>query len=191
MLRRGSTFLLDDPAPDALQAGRVVAAVVLPDLPRDRLGPSRVGCFRQVAAEVFDLVDRRQRRWLVAEQPLVVRVFPTRVVLVAGSRTQWSLIPSQTSITYSCKSSNPPGKSRWIIGSAEGSRTVRIIVASLLGGSPGLSYCVFKSQPCWYNSTSRVLPGLGNAFTFSGQYGDSVHVGSCHGERIGKSVNEC
>ena len=37
--------------------------------------------------------------------------------------------------------------------SAAGLRTVTIIVASLLGGSLGLSYCVLILQPELYNST--------------------------------------
>src|SRR4030042_765374 len=56
-------------------------------------------------------------------------------------------MPLTTSCRYTSSSAGPPGKFLWILGSANGSVIVIITVASLLGGSSGLSYWVFTSRP--------------------------------------------
>ena len=82
MFNSGRSPSNDDPAPHALQARRIVAGVVFPHFPRDRLRPAGVGRVGQLPADVFDLVDRRQRRHFVPEQPLMIRVFPSRVARI-------------------------------------------------------------------------------------------------------------
>ena len=72
-------------------------------------------------------------------------------------------MPSQTSITYSCSSAGPPGKSLWIIGSLSGSVIVMIIVASLLGGSSGLSYSRLEVAAALVEFDQGQLPGAGDA----------------------------
>ena len=65
---------------------------------------------------------------------------------------QWSLAPPSSS-TYSRRSSMPPGKALWIMGSDQGSSTVMFMVASRLGGSPGRSYWVAMGAPWRYSAT--------------------------------------
>ena len=72
-------------------------------------------------------------------------------------------MPSQTSMTYSCSSAGPPGKSLWIIGSLSGSVIVMIIVASLLGGSSGLSYSVLSVAALLVQFDQREFPGASDA----------------------------
>src|SRR5437763_1785272 len=71
---------LEHAAPETLQAGGIVAVVVFPDLPGDGLGPARVGRLGELLAHDLDLIeglgDAGHR---VAEEPLMVSVFPARI----------------------------------------------------------------------------------------------------------------
>ena len=82
------SLLLQEAAPDALHAGGVIAVVVFPNLPRDGLGTAGVGGLGQLLAEDLHLVEGFQGRHLVFEQPLVVGVFPARVLRVFGIADQ-------------------------------------------------------------------------------------------------------
>jgi len=69
-----------------LHASRVVAVVILPDLPGDGLGAAGVGRFGEFLADDFDLIEGVEGGYLVFEEALVVSVFPAsvfRVVRVA------------------------------------------------------------------------------------------------------------
>ena len=176
MFKTGLALLLDDPAPDALQAGRVVATVVFPDLPGDGLCPSRIGRFGQAAAEVFDLVDRLQRGRLVAEQALVVRIFPTRVALVvriADTVVFDPLADLHHVFLQILESAGKVAMDHRLGRGIANREDHRGILAGRI-----LRFVVLRLQVTAVpvQLDHRVLPSLGNAFTFSGQYGDSIHV---------------
>ena len=79
------------PAPDALQAGGIVAVIVLPHLPGNGLSPPGVRSFSELTGHRLNLIKRSQRRCAVLEEPLMVRVFPPRIGRIVGLADQMIL----------------------------------------------------------------------------------------------------
>ena len=175
MFSTGPSPCCDDPAPDALQAGRIVAAVVLPDFPGDGLGTARVRRLGQLPADVLDLVDRGLRRHFVTEQPLVVGVFPAGVGRVVRVADTMVLDPVADLHDVFLEFLEPARKvavdhrfgqrlvdrddHRGILAG----RIVRLVVL-------GLDVAARLEEP-----QHGIFPRPGNTIALGGQYGDSVH----------------
>ena len=147
-----------------------------------------VGRLGQLAAELLDLVDRRERRHLVGEEPLVVRVFPAGVVGVVGVADAVVLDPVADLHDVLLELLEAAGEVA--VDHRLGRRVVdrqdhRGVFAGRIVGPVVLRLDVVAR---FVESQQGVLPRPGNTVAFRMQYGYSAHQGSLPGQTVGRSA---
>lgn len=172
----GDIIVFSDAAPNALEAGGVIAVVVVPDFPYNGLCPPSEPCFGELLADGFDLINGGECGGVVVEESLVVGVFPSVVggVVFVSDPVIFDAVADFHDVFLEVFESSGHvevnhGFLEGVVNDDEHGGVFAGWVAGFVVLGADVATIVVQFE-------QRVFPGFGDAVLFGYEYGDAGHV---------------